>query len=82
VQLDRYPNRHLAFGIGLHRCIGANLAKVSWQVMVTSILTRLPDYRVDWDACRRFPTIGVINGWIGTPATFTPGPRVGAKLPL
>ena len=82
VQLDRYPNRHLAFGIGLHRCIGANLAKVSWQVMVTSILTRLPDYRVDWDACSRFPTIGVINGWIGTPATFTPGPRVGAKLPL
>jgi hypothetical protein len=37
---------------------------------------------VDWDACSRFPTIGVINGWIRTPSTFTPGPRVGAKLPL
>jgi cytochrome P450 len=82
VQLERYPNRHVAFGVGIHRCIGANLAKVSWQVMVTSILTRMPDFKVDRAACRRFPTIGVVNGWIGTPATFTPGPRVGATLPL
>jgi cytochrome P450 len=82
VKLDRTPNRHVAFGVGIHRCIGANLAKVSWQTMVTSILTRMPDYKVDRAGCRRFTTIGVINGWISTPATFTPGPQVGAKLPL
>jgi cytochrome P450 len=81
VKLDRYPNRHLAFGVGIHRCIGANLAKVSWQTMLTSILTRMPDYQIDRAACRRFPTIGVVNGWIGTPATFTSGPRLGATLP-
>jgi cytochrome P450 len=81
IQLDRSPNRHVSFGVGLHRCLGANLAKVTWQTVITSILTRIPDYLVDLAACSRFTTIGVINGWIGTPATFTPGPKVGASLP-
>ena len=81
IRLERTPNRHLAFGVGIHRCLGANLAKVTWQVVVSTILQRLGDYRVDPERCRRFDTIGVINGWIGTPATFTPGAEVGATLP-
>jgi len=81
IQLDRAPNRHLAFGVGIHRCLGANLAKVTWQTVITSVLTRLGDFRIDRAACSRFTTIGVINGWIGTPATFTPGEQTGAQLP-
>jgi cytochrome P450 len=82
IRLERTPNRHMAFGVGVHRCLGANLAKVTWQTVITSVLTRLPDYAVDRAACRRFTTIGVINGWIATPATFLPGPTVDARLPL
>jgi cytochrome P450 len=81
IQLDRSPNRHVAFGVGIHRCLGANLAKVTWQTVITSVLTRLADFKVDREACERFTTIGVINGWISTPATFTPGERSGARLP-
>jgi cytochrome P450 len=75
--LDRSPNRHLAFGVGIHRCLGANVARVMWEVVVRVVLTRLSDYRIDRSGCVRYPTIGVTNGWVATPATFTPGPRVG-----
>lgn len=81
VKLDRYPNRHLGFGIGLHRCLGANIAKVTWLTTVRRILDRMPDYVLDLDACVPFPTVGTSPGWLKTPATFTQGPRVGASLP-
>jgi cytochrome P450 len=82
VELDRYPNRHLGFGIGIHRCLGANVAKVTWLTVMRQILTRMPDYVLDLEACVPFPTIGTSPGWLKTPATFTPGPLVGAALPV
>jgi cytochrome P450 len=81
VQLDRYPNRHLAFGIGIHRCLGANAARVTWKAVMQRVLNRMPDYVLDLDAIVPFPTIGTSSGWLKTPARFTPGPRVGAVLP-
>ena len=45
--LDRAPNRHVAFGLGPHRCIGAPLARVMFEVMVKAVLDRIPDYEVD-----------------------------------
>ena len=44
--LDRAPNRHLAFGAGVHRCVGAHLARLEFRVVLQEILRRLPDYRV------------------------------------
>ena len=49
VVLDRAPNRHVAFGLGPHRCIGAPLARVMFEVMVKAVLDRIPDYVVDVD---------------------------------
>ena len=49
VLLDRSPNRHVAFGLGPHRCIGAPLARVMFEVMVKAVLDRIPDYVVDLD---------------------------------
>ena len=81
IDLCRSPNRHMAFGVGTHRCLGANLAKVAWHSAITAILQRMSDYRIDLTASERYHTIGIVNGWIGTPTAFTPGERIGAELP-
>jgi len=41
--VSRSPNPHLAFGIGEHFCLGANLARMELQEIFRGILTRLPD---------------------------------------
>jgi cytochrome P450 len=77
VDLQRQPNRHAAFGFGIHRCIGNSFARAEFGIMVREVLSRMPDYTVDVERTQRFPSIGVINGFISMPATFTPGVRVG-----
>jgi len=44
--LGRSPNRHMAFGMGRHRCLGAHLARLEIRVAVEEILKHLPDYKV------------------------------------
>jgi len=44
-RVDRTPNEHLAFGIGPHYCLGANLARMEIAIVVGRILARLPDLR-------------------------------------
>ena len=78
IQLDRFPNRHTAFGLGIHRCLGSNLARAQFCIMIEQVLARLPDYRVLKQQARRYETIGIVNGWVKVPATFTPGRRIGA----
>lgn len=77
VVLDRAPNPHLAFGLGSHRCIGMHLARTLFQVLVTEVLTRIPDYRVDHDGTRFYEGNPELNGLVQLPVTFTPGPPVG-----
>jgi cytochrome P450 len=80
IVLDRKGNRHFSFGIGVHRCIGSNVARTVFKSMLTSVLDRLPDYRCDPDGAVHYETIGVIQGMRQLPATFTPGRRIGAGL--
>lgn len=80
VILDRFPNKHVAFGSGMHRCLGSFLARLMFEVMVTEVLTRMPDYHVIKDRAVSYPSIASVNGWIHIPATFTPGPKVGARI--
>ena len=44
VQLDRAHNRHVAFGSGIHRCAGANLARMELPVALEEGLARIPDF--------------------------------------
>jgi cytochrome P450 len=79
--LDRAPNRHLAFGIGAHRCIGMHMARALFQIMMREILRRIPDYRIDLEATRFYQANPELTGVVTMPATFTPGPAVGRSAP-
>ncbi|GAA2790529.1 cytochrome P450 [Crossiella cryophila] len=46
VLLDRSPNRHLTFGWGIHRCVGAHLARLELKVALEEWHRRIPDYRI------------------------------------
>ncbi|PAK24169.1 cytochrome P450 [Streptomyces sp. alain-838] len=80
VRLDRRGNRHASFGLGIHRCIGSNVARATFKTMLRAVLDRLPDFVCDPAEAVHYDTTGVINGMKHLPATFTPGERVGAGL--
>jgi cytochrome P450 len=44
--LDRRDGRHVAFGIGPHRCVGSNLARLEMRIAVEEFLRLVPDYRL------------------------------------
>jgi cytochrome P450 len=76
--VDRFPNRHVSFGLGPHRCVGSHVARLMFQEMMRQILGRMPDYELDEDRLATYPDRGMVNGWTALPARFTPGSRVGA----
>jgi cytochrome P450 len=47
VVIDRAHNRHVAFGIGIHRCAGSNLARMEMQVALAAFLERIPEFHLD-----------------------------------
>ena len=50
VVIDRGQNRHAAFGLGIHRCIGSNLARMEIRAALAEWLARIPDFRLKPDA--------------------------------
>jgi cholest-4-en-3-one 26-monooxygenase len=44
--VTRAPNHHIAFGLGTHFCLGANLARLELRVMFEQLLARLPQWRL------------------------------------
>jgi cytochrome P450 len=46
-QLDRERNRHVAFGLGIHRCVGSNLARLELLVALQEWVRAFPDYTLD-----------------------------------
>jgi cytochrome P450 len=81
VILDRTPNRHLAFGLGPHRCIGSHLARLMSEVMVKAVLDRMPDYQVDLDNVDQYTCNPSMTGLGKLPVTFTPGESRGTSRP-
>jgi cytochrome P450 len=45
--IDRDPNLHLAFGNGIHFCLGAPLARLEGKIALGAVLERLPNLRID-----------------------------------
>jgi cytochrome P450 len=46
VVLDRAHNRHVAFGSGIHRCAGSNLARMELRVALEEWLRVIPEFRL------------------------------------
>lgn len=47
LDLGRTPNRHIAFGFGIHTCAGLNLARLEGRVALSRFVARFPDYALD-----------------------------------
>jgi cytochrome P450 len=47
VDLHREKNPHIAFGVGIHRCAGSNLARMEMKVSIQEWLKRIPDFRLE-----------------------------------
>ncbi|TMA53945.1 MAG: cytochrome P450 [Deltaproteobacteria bacterium] len=73
--VGRNPNDHLAFGIGHHFCLGANLARLEIQIMFEELLRRLPDIELAGPVARLRSNF--INGIKSMPVRFTPERRAG-----
>ncbi len=85
IVLDRRPNRHLAFGHGIHTCVGAGLGRTESRVMIEEVLRRMPDYRITneyqpADRPERVTWSDRIQR--GLTVAFTPGQREGTGFEL
>ena len=72
VIIDRKENRHAAFGLGIHRCIGSNLARMEMTVAVQEWLKRIPEFRLDRSKPMRW-SAGTVRGPRTMPLLLGPG---------
>ena len=64
--IHREIGRHQAFGYGIHLCLGMALARLEGRVALDEVLTRFPEWEVDYDGARRAHTSSV-RGWDALP---------------
>jgi cytochrome P450 len=64
----RRPNiRHLSFGLGIHFCLGASLARLEGCVALEEVLARWTEWEIDHEAARMART-STVRGWKSLPA--------------
>jgi cytochrome P450 len=60
--VNRKIDHHLAFGYGLHFCLGAALARLEGRIALDEVLQRFPSWEVDWDHAKQART-STVRGW-------------------
>jgi cytochrome P450 len=60
--VGRKDTQHLSFGMGLHFCMGAGLARLEGCVALDEVLARWPDWEIDHDHAKRAHT-STVRGW-------------------
>ena len=61
VIIDRAQNRHAAFGLGIHRCVGSNLARMEIRIALKEWLAHFPEFRLDPDKVVTW-SVGTVRG--------------------
>jgi pimeloyl-[acyl-carrier protein] synthase len=77
LDLARAPNRHIAFGGGIHFCLGAPLARVEARIAIGALLARLPGLALGPEAPVRRDTV-TLRGLASLPVSF-PAPSSSAS---
>ena len=67
--IRRQSNNHLAFGFGIHFCLGASLARLEMRIGLETLLARAPNYRLDLDGINRLPS-DTNRGFASLPVTL------------
>jgi cytochrome P450 len=76
IDFERTENRHLSFIVGLHRCLGSNLGRSMFRIMLELVLERMPDFELTECPDRfRFDDAGNVYALAALPVRFTPGSR-------
>jgi cytochrome P450 len=60
--IRRHIDHHLAFGYGVHFCLGAALARLEGRVALDEVLKRFPSWEVDWEHAVQAHT-STVRGW-------------------
>jgi cytochrome P450 len=72
LDITREPNKHLAFGQGIHFCLGASLARLEGQTAINTLLARTRDLRLSVDpGTLRWRSGLVLRGLKALPVSFT-----------
>ncbi|MGH8445933.1 MAG: cytochrome P450 [Solimonas sp.] len=69
--IRRGARDHMAFGLGIHACLGSALARLEARVVFEEILKVMPDYEIDESGLKRAHNPNV-RGFTHVPARFTP----------
>jgi cytochrome P450 family 142 subfamily A polypeptide 1 len=72
LRVDRDPNPHVAFGIGTHYCLGANLARAEVRVVFEELFKRLSDIHVPEGTTPQRGASSLVLSLEHLPAVFTP----------
>jgi cytochrome P450 len=66
--VHRAQQQHLAFGYGIHFCLGSHLARLEGRIALEEVLKRFPAWEVDWDNAVRAHT-STVRGWESLPVS-------------
>ena len=69
--IHRDTSESLAFGKGIHFCLGAALARLEGRVSLEEVMRRIPDFRIEASGIQRVHSTNV-RGFSALPITFTP----------
>ncbi len=68
--IHRTIDHHLAFGYGIHFCLGSHLARLEGRVALEEVLRRFPAWDVDWEHAEQAHT-STVRGWEKLPVRTT-----------
>jgi cytochrome P450 len=66
--IHRTVEQHLAFGYGIHFCLGSHLARLEGRIALEEVLRRFPTWEVDWDHAVQAHT-STVRGWESLPVS-------------